>query len=472
MTAESENRLFLNGINAATGDYLLPPVTPANVATMARGRKLDPDEASTLKSYWKRMNEGFLAPMEGVDPKDLSQTGWAVVFPQDVDPAIPEALSELLEHRKREATRDKERLFQDCRGPRAYRPGEAPRRFLERMGAGSGAVDPERFPYYVLLVGSPEQIPYRFQHQLDVQYAVGRIHFDTPEEYAAYARSVVVAERSRLRRKREVVLFGTQNPDDLATALSSRHLVTPLAEKLARSEGWQVRKVVGEEATKARLSSLFQAAEQPALLFTASHGIGVAAGDPKQRTHQGALLCQDWPGRESHRGPLPERFYFGGEDLSADMQLAGLITFHFACYGAGTPQLDEFWRQALDAPAAIAPAPFVAHLPKRLLARGALAAVGHVDRAWSCSFHSVRTAPQTSVYESTFKRLLTGHPVGSAMEYFNQRYAELATELTAELEDLAEGKDEEPDRLVDLWLSHNDARNFTVVGDPAVKLMA
>ena len=116
-----------------------------------------------------------------------------MIFACGADPAIYEALSPLLKLRKQQAGE----RYREYVGPAAYRSAAAGRTaeskqdFLGRNGAGPGPVDPQVVPCYLLIVGDPDSISFQFQYRLDVQYAVGRIHFDCVAEYAAYAESVV-----------------------------------------------------------------------------------------------------------------------------------------------------------------------------------------------------------------------------------------------------------------------------------------
>lgn len=459
----SDSLFCFNGVDGSTGEYFFEP---KGAFAILGGLRKQP-----------RSREKALIP--GIDPKSLAESGWGIIFHEKEDPAVREALTPLMEHRKALAAQRFEHLYQDFSGERAFRDGESKEGFLIGRGATLGPVNPHKMPYYLLIVGSPKLIPYAFQHQLDVQYAVGRICFDTPEEYARYARSVIEAETGGVRRDRRMAFFGVKNPDDWATSLSAEKLVSPLAERLRtpmewqQATDWSVGCVLAEEATKARLGRLLGGEETPALLFTASHGVGFPCGSALQRSHQGALLCQDWPGPQQWKGPVPSNLYFSADDVKPEARVAGLVAFHFACHGAGVPATDNFAAQNGQSPRPLAPEPFVSRLPQRLLAHpggGALAVIGHVERAWAYSFLSKTSTGQIEAFDSTLRLLMDGYPVGFAMEYFNQLYGELAADLICALQRSGYGEKIDVEELSGLWTASNDARNYAVVGDPAVRV--
>ncbi len=490
---ERQELCVFNGINGATGKYLTAPVEPRDFfkATLGRyadrTRKADSDvlarvisggqagerHLNELKARHESIQPSF-GVRPGIDAGKLEQAGWGIVFHCDADPSIKDALQELMDWRKPQAG-DFYYVFD---GHKGYRPDDSHLDFLTRQGMGPGPADPEKVPYYLLIVGDPEAIPFAFQYQLDVQYAVGRIWFDTLDEYARYARSVVTAEKGQVALPRRAVLFGVRNPDDQATRLSSTQLVEPLGQSLLKPLGkkwaaWEVRTILAEEATKSRLARLLGGDETPALLFTASHGMGFPNGDRRQLPDQGALLCQDWPGPRDWDQPIPPDHYFSAADVAADAGLLGLIAMHFACYGAGCPRVDDIARLTTDQPEEVAPRSFLASLPRKLLSHprgGALAVIGHVDRAWGYSFQWREAGPQLRCFEDALKELMRGQPVGAALESLNQRYADLSSALSVKLPDVRAGKQPDFEGLAGMWTANNDARSYMILGDPAVRL--
>jgi hypothetical protein len=469
---DSDDMVYFNGIDAETGKYAVEPQTLDEIAKLARANpNVDPMRALRGEA---EMRSFGLPP--GVEYGQLDQAGWGVIFHENAPDAIKEALETLIDRRSTAAGP----LFRAL----DYKAGEQVRDWYRRHQIRPGSVDPEVVPYYLLIVGPPDGIPFEFQYLLGVDYAVGRVSFGSADGYARYAESVGAYETAgAIQNAKQIAYWGTRHLGDGATELSSSFLIDPLANgnpslpgRLKRALhtefGFERQLRRADDATKDALLETLSAPKPPAILFTASHGMLVGPGRPQQQAVQGALLCQDWPGF----GTIKPDHFLAATDVPDDANVGGLVAFFFACFGGGTPQVDQFILNSSQLGSTLqplAPQPFMAALPQRLLTHpkgGALAVIAHVDRAWGYSIQAPKmSGAQITPFRSSLGSIMHGDPVGHAVkDQFGGQFAALSTAL---LSALAPGAPKMEDRdLVTYWLERNDAQNYVTLGDPAVRL--
>lgn len=463
-----DDDIILNGIDGCTGRYLVSPIPPSEAEAIARGRPSEGLFATWFKaiaSVLKRPKLGL--PMD-VDPTNPARAGWAMVLPAGAPAELRDSIQPLLDRRKSVVPPDRCKVLE-------YRPGESMKKWLTRYGIAPGTVTPTKVPYYLTLLGGPADIPFDFQYLLDVEYAVGRVAFDNPAEYRRYAESVAAYETAAaVQNAREVVYWGPRHAMDRSTQMSADSLIRPLAEgepdSLPVTAGGKYRSrcFTAADATKGKLLELLHSSP-PAVLFTASHGMGWPKDDARQRPAQGALLCQDWAGF----GQVTPAHYLTAGEVTDAAKVGGVVAFLFACYGAGTPATDNFLTERNRGPVAVASAPFVAALPQRLLSHpngGALAVVGHVERAWGYSIRPSGPAAQIGPFRDFLARVLAGEPVGHATKNFSERYAVLSTALLGLLDETDPAVKPTPREIAATWVERNDAQNYVLLGDPAVRL--
>ena len=220
----NEDDIILNGISGATGQYLVPPMTPTEAVNIASGRPME----STLGSWFRSIVSVLKRPKLGlpmdVDPTNPARAGWAIVLPAGAPAELKAAVQPLIDRRKAVIPPDRCKVLE-------YRPGETMKKWLARHGVAPGSVVPTKVPYYVTLVGAPTEIPFDFQYLLDVEYAVGRLAFDTPEQFRRYAESVAAYETgTSVKNAKEIAYWGPRHAADRSTQMSADALIKPLVE--------------------------------------------------------------------------------------------------------------------------------------------------------------------------------------------------------------------------------------------------
>ncbi|TLN17674.1 hypothetical protein FDZ74_07325, partial [bacterium] len=119
-------KIIINGINAATGDYFTRPMTVKQVVRQAL-RERDRRIPIFLRAVW---GAEHLGPEP--DWSEPAEAGWAVVFHQAEDPRVREALQPLIDHRRGQIDPARVRVLE-------YQEGESKQEWLARYGISAGA---------------------------------------------------------------------------------------------------------------------------------------------------------------------------------------------------------------------------------------------------------------------------------------------------------------------------------------------
>lgn len=463
------------GINYTTRKILLDPIQDTELGQALvdayAGNRADLEDLQKAQGGATKRGE---VKRVGIDPGDPRSVGWTVLLNQK-DPdraALLDAIQPLSQQR-------------GWSGAPLYYNGEKPYEWYDWVSNNYSPLTADR-PFYVLILGGPKQVPFLFQSFLATVAAVGRLDLDSPQDVRAYAEKIVRLENANTpATKREAIFFATNHGKNAAgvydpTYYSHYHLAAPLAQQVQDTYQVPVKTLFAQDATKANLADALGSG-QPALVFTASHGLGAPTETLKrQMLLNGAICCQDTPVDDD------KAWLFGAWDVPAqDAFLEGALFFQFACFGYGTPAQSDFahWDARVGS-AVNAKQDFVAALPKKLLAHphGPAAFVGHLDIALLHGFEDpdnpgaaadpwhVRVSPFTNAV----RLLLQVNPVGLALRAMNERYNQLNQNLTTFFDKL-QRKEIQADanlqkRLVDTFLSRSDAQNYMIFGDPGAHL--
>ena len=334
----------------------------------------------------------------------------------------------------------------------------------------SSVVGRDRSPYdadvprYRLVVGDLDAVSPAVSDALATHGLTGRLAFDRPEDYAAYAIKACRAIPSALSAPRLVA--ADTGREGFAALLDP---IGPWLGERGVSDG-----AVEYAPTPAALRRA--AREAAAAMLTLSHGVGApAAGwphaDAMYRT-QGAL-------------DLGSAGVLDAAAVTSGPWLPGGLWIIVACFGAGTPAETPYrpWLERLVAaghihraeldgvlrslPSRAGGRPFVSALCKAALANpaGPLAIIGHLDLAWSYAFESLDGGRRgdPAVLGEAVRQAADGERFGVALDCL-QRGARDAGERL-----LAGVYADSPIDEAHLWMLRHDLRGYVLLGDPAAR---
>jgi hypothetical protein len=470
-TGDVQNNLQINAWTG--GDTVMSPVGPA-AAHWAFEQELP-------------RQRDFLQPPK---PADLncwadSQVGWGLILPY----------SDSLSKSDAAAAADAPeaiRYLRACRGdaPVFRYKGDSPLRFSHlysptqdkwlHMSASAPGLGPDCLPWYLLIYGSPEEIPWELQYHLNAARAVGRLDLEGGA-LENYVGALLDGWRNaRARPDRAVIWAAYQGRGDV-TQVMRNAIAYPIFDALSKDPDVGVAFLDGAQRdsssqSPAGLTELGAAltGHSPGLIVTTSHGQTGPRNDlAAMRTTLGLPVDSDFQ-------------VLDPDVLLAKWEPDGAIWYAHACCSAGTGSTHDF--RSLVQPDSVADqvlaavgqlGSLTAPLPKALLGspKPLRAFVGHVRPTFDWTLRHPATGQHltASIRNALYEHLYRWEPIGQAFREYHATIGPLSIAHHQALNAFNQGS--APDDLtrydaIACKLSWLDVQSLVILGDPTVALHA
>jgi hypothetical protein len=333
---------------------------------------------------------------------------------------------------------------------------------------GARGRGPYRIPEYLLIAGSPAEIPWSYQYQLQTGAMVGRLDLDDAG-LGHYVEGLLCNWANSDRQAAFPTIWAVDHGHPDITRLMRKVIADPLAAKFSGDPEFDMGGgyLVDRFATHANLRERVQS-RRPAFVATSSHGAIQPLTDPQ------ALLRQVGVMVDVDHSPLDLR-------AAPDPPL-GSIWYAHACCSAGCDAPSSFQGavgasstlgDVLSALATVGPA--TAPLPRALLGKkqpiGAF--VGHVEPTfdWTLQDRGNKQVTSGHIVSALYDTLHRADrpSIGFAMATYLRHVGYLITRLNATIDEINAMRADVGEAFM-LRLIVDDLRATVILGDPTVRL--
>lgn len=406
--------------------------------------------------------------------KDREHVGWGVVLAEGAQ--IPAPLQELISQRRGPVFRYIKGWDYEFVLLRNHDAGKD----IDINAAPRGTAA-DALPEYLLIYGSPDEVPWQFQYVLNANRCVGRLHL-TGKPLENYINALMSGEWEKGSAPAEVtnpsraVIWAVEHGGGDITDLMRNAIAVPLVEELREDGqlGAGVRFLDGgaKPAEAGELASTL-GADRPGLIVTTSHGM---TGPLDDRAAMGRQL--GLPVDAAGQTLTPEA-------LLAKWQPAGAIWYAHACCSAGGDRQSSFVDlvdrdstagKVLAGVASLGAQ--VAPLPTALLGaeRPLRAFIGHVEPTFDWTLQQPATGQflTASIIGALYGRMYVRKggvegPIGYAFREWYGRTNGLRSQYDKAHRRFNSGEAAEG-MLLALQLAARDVESTVILGDPTVAM--